>query len=97
MFKVEFTPEAVEDMRLLRKYERKRVIEEIENQLVHQPTQEARNRKKLRPNKVAEWELRADKFRVFYDIDKENKVVKIEAVGYKKGRRLFIYGEEYRL
>ncbi len=97
MFKVEFTPEAVEDMRLLRKYERIRVIEEIENQLVHQPAQETRNRKRLRPNKVAEWELRADKFRIFYDIDKENKVVKIEAVGYKKGSRLFIHGEEYRL
>jgi len=97
MFKVEFTPEAVEDMRLLRKYERRRVIEGIENQLVHQPAQETRNRKKLRPNKVAEWELRADKFRVFYDIDKENKVVKIEAVGSKKGSKLFIRGEEYQL
>lgn len=97
MFKIEFTPEAIEDMHILKKRERSQVIEEIENQLLHQPTQETRNRKRLRPNKVAEWELRADKFRVFYDIDKENKVVKIEAVGYKKGSRLFIHGEEYRL
>lgn len=97
MFKIEFTPEAIEDMRLLRKYERTRVIEEIENQLIYQPAQETRNRKRLRPNELAEWELRIDKFRVFYDIDEEDTVVKIEAVGYKEGNRLFIHGEEYQL
>jgi mRNA-degrading endonuclease RelE of RelBE toxin-antitoxin system len=64
---------------------------------VHQPTQETRNRKKLRPNQIAEWELRVDKFRIFYDLDEAREVVKIEAVGYKKGSCLFIHGEEYSL
>jgi mRNA-degrading endonuclease RelE of RelBE toxin-antitoxin system len=54
MFKIEFTPEAIEDMRLLKKRGRKQVIEEIEKQLNYQPTQETRNRKRLRPNEVAE-------------------------------------------
>jgi mRNA-degrading endonuclease RelE of RelBE toxin-antitoxin system len=97
MFEIGFTPEAIEDMRLLRKHERKRVIEEIENQLRYQPTQETRNRKRLRPNEMAEWELRVDKYRVFYDVDEESKLVKVEAVGYKKGSKLFIHGEEYQL
>jgi hypothetical protein len=33
----------------------------------------------------------------FYDVDEEAKTVKIEAVGYKEGNRLFIRGKEYAL
>lgn len=95
MFKIEFTTEAIEDIRMFRKHERKRIIEGIEDQLKYQPVQETRNRKKLRPNQIAEWELRIDKFRIFYDVDEGS--VRIEAVGYKKGSTLFIHGEEYRL
>ena len=36
---------------------------------------------------TAEWELRIDTFRVFYDLDEESLEVKIEAVGYKKGNQ----------
>ncbi|HEX9665030.1 MAG TPA: type II toxin-antitoxin system RelE/ParE family toxin [Thermodesulfobacteriota bacterium] len=97
MFKIEFTPEAIEDMRLLKKRGRKQVIEEIEKQLNYQPTQETRNRKRLRPNEVAEWELRVGKFRVFYDVNDVTRFVKVEAVGYKKGSKLFIHGEEYKI
>ena len=56
-----------------------------------------RNRKRLRPNELAEWEVRIGDFRVFYDVDQENKLIKIEAVGYKKGSQLFIRGKEYKL
>ncbi|MCK6619783.1 MAG: type II toxin-antitoxin system RelE/ParE family toxin [Calditrichaceae bacterium] len=96
MFKIEFTPEAIEDIRLFRKHEQKRIIEAIENQLQYQPAEEARNRKRLRTNQLAEWELRIDKFRFFYDIEDESRV-KIEAVGFKKGNILFIHGKEYKL
>jgi len=34
---------------------------------------------------------------VFCDFDQENKLVKIEAVGYKKRSQLFIRGKEYKL
>lgn len=81
MFEIEFTPEAIEDLRALRKHERNRIIEGIERQLPHEPDLETRNRKKLRPNQVSEWELRIDRFRVFYDIDEQSRIVKVEAVG----------------
>lgn len=97
MFKIGFTQEAVEDIHQFRKTDRKHVIDEVERHLKHQPTQETRNRKKLRPNEIAEWELRVDKFRVFYDVDENEEFVKIEAVGFKKGSRIFIHGEEYKL
>jgi mRNA-degrading endonuclease RelE of RelBE toxin-antitoxin system len=97
MFEIEFTLDAIDDMRLLRKYERQQIVETIQNQLAHQPTEETRNRKRLRPNQLAEWELRIGRFRVFYDIDAQANRVKIEAVGYKRGNRLLIHGEEYKL
>ena len=97
MFLIEFTPEAVEDIRLLRKYDQQQILAAIESQLAHQPTGETRNRKQLRPNQLAEWELRIGEFRVFYDVDVENALVKVEAIGHKQGNKLFVRGEEYEL
>lgn len=50
MFQIEFTPEAVNDLRGLRKYDQKVVVSAIELQLRDRPNQETRNRKRLRPN-----------------------------------------------
>jgi mRNA-degrading endonuclease RelE of RelBE toxin-antitoxin system len=97
MFQIEFTPEAVDDLRSMRKHDQQQIIAAIESQLPHQPTEETRNRKRLRPNQLAEWELRVGDFRVFYDVDAENAVVKIEAVAHKQGSKLFVHGEEYEL
>jgi mRNA-degrading endonuclease RelE of RelBE toxin-antitoxin system len=46
---------------------------------------------------LAEWELRVDRFRVFYDLDEEQAEVKILAVGHKRGSRLHLRGEEFTL
>jgi len=97
MFQIEFTPEAIEDVEQLRAFDRRQIIATIEEQLTHQPIAITRNRKKLRPNQLAEWELRIVPFRVFYDIDANNSIVKIVAVGYKQGNTLFIRGEAYEL
>jgi mRNA-degrading endonuclease RelE of RelBE toxin-antitoxin system len=40
---------------------------------------------------------RIDRFRVFYDVDEVVSIVKIEAIGYKEGNKLYIQGEEYEL
>jgi mRNA-degrading endonuclease RelE of RelBE toxin-antitoxin system len=97
MFQIDFTPDALEDLQLFRAYEQRQIIESIETQLPYQPTQATRNRKQLRPNDLAEWELRIDNIRLFYDVDIELSLVKIEAIGYKEGNTLFIRGEEYDL
>src|SRR5207249_10325149 len=96
-FDIVFTPEALEDLRLFRKGERMRIIEAIEEQLSHEPNHETRNRKRLRPNQTAEWVLRVDRFRVFYDIEESAYLVKFEAFGHKLGSRLFTHGEHYQL
>jgi mRNA-degrading endonuclease RelE of RelBE toxin-antitoxin system len=90
MYSIEFTPSALDDLKALRKKEQKQVVEGIEAQLIDQPTAETRNRKKLRPNNVAEWELRHGRFRVFYNVLNEARIVSVEAVGFKIGNLLFI-------
>jgi mRNA-degrading endonuclease RelE of RelBE toxin-antitoxin system len=97
MFEIRFTPEAIEDLRRYSKRERRRIMDGIEACLKHEPDRETRNNKRLRPNRLAERELRAERFRVFFDIDERRAVVKVEAVGHKRGNRLFIGGEEFQL
>jgi mRNA-degrading endonuclease RelE of RelBE toxin-antitoxin system len=56
----------------------------------------SRKKKQLRPNPIAQWELRIDKFRVFFSIEKGN-IVKVVAVGYKEHKELFIRGNKVEL
>ena len=51
----------------------------------------------MRSVRIAEWELRIGDFRVFYDVDLHEWLVKIEAIGYKDGSSLYVHGEEYEL
>ena len=97
MFEIKFTPEAIEDLRWFQRATRRKILTELESQLSYEPAVETRNRKRLHPNKLAEWELRVERFRVFFDMDLENRLIKVEAVGYKEGSRLFIQGREYPL
>lgn len=97
MFAIRFTPEAIEDLRSYGKRDRKRIMDNIDSCLKHEPGRQTRNNKKMRPNRLAERELRIDRFRVFYDIDERNALVRIEAVGYKRGNRLYVGGEEFQL
>ena len=97
MYEIEFTPSAHKDLKALKKPEQTEVLEGIETQLRHEPTVETRNRKRLDPNDIADWELRVGKFRVFYDVDEGVKIVSIEAIGFKRGNVLFIRGERREL
>ena len=93
MYDIEFTSEAIEDLKSFRKSEQQTIISGIDTQLKYQPTVETRNRFPMRPNEVAEWELRIDKYRVFYNVETLVKIVSIEVVGFKIGDRLFVRGQ----
>lgn len=71
----------------------------IEDQLTFQPDVETMNRKPLQEPFIfeASWEIRFgsnNRFRVFYDVDKANREVKILAIGVKRRNRIFIGREE---
>jgi mRNA-degrading endonuclease RelE of RelBE toxin-antitoxin system len=97
MFQISFTPSALEDLRWLRKYDQQQITSAINGQLPHEADQETRNRKRLQPNSLAEWELRTGRFRIFYDIDPSAREVLIVAIGYKQGSKLFVRGREHTL
>jgi mRNA-degrading endonuclease RelE of RelBE toxin-antitoxin system len=96
-FRIDFTEEARIDLTWFSAYERKIIIDEVKRQLSDQPTVGTRNRKILRDNPLARWELRVGKFRVFYEVGEDGSTVTVGAVGFKQHNRLFIRGEEVRL
>jgi mRNA-degrading endonuclease RelE of RelBE toxin-antitoxin system len=57
----------------------------------------SRNLKELRANPVGRYELRAGQLRLFFEIDDENEVVIVLAIGRKKGNRLRLVDEEVEL
>jgi mRNA-degrading endonuclease RelE of RelBE toxin-antitoxin system len=73
------------------------VFDSVEEQLVNEPMAETRNRKEMRPNSLASWELRIGDLRVYYDVTEESQTVTVVAVGIKRGNRVFIGGEERQL
>ncbi len=75
MFEIRYTPEAVEDLRRFNARGRRRIMDQIDSSLKHEPERETRNNKVLRPNRLAERDLRIDRFRAFYDIDEGTAVV----------------------
>jgi mRNA-degrading endonuclease RelE of RelBE toxin-antitoxin system len=92
---VEFTESAFADLIYLKRFEQSLILAAIERQLTGEPLTRTRNRKPLRPNDLAMWELRIGKYRVFYDV--ASNTVKIKAVGWKEHDRLFISGKEFLL
>jgi len=95
MFTLEFTDSAIGDLRYLEKPEQRYILIALKLQLTKDPQVQTRNRKPLRPNELATWELRVGAFRVFYDV--EGRTVRVKAVGWKEHNRLLIRGREFEL
>lgn len=97
-YRVELAESVKEQIKALPAYQRSLILESIEKQLIHDPLNETRNRKPLRPNPIAPWELRVGDLRVFYDVTAdEPSVVRVLAVGQKRGNVLLIAGKEVNL
>ncbi len=95
---IEFAESVKEQLRSLPAHQRALILGFIEKQLVHEPLTETRNRKPMRPNPLAPWELRLHNLRVFYEVvADEPNIVRILAIGEKKGNKLFIGGKEVQL
>ena len=97
-YEIQFANSANRQLKELKAHDRALVIAQIEKQLSDKPLKAARNRKQLRPNPVAPWELRVKSLRAFYDVSGGNtNVVNILAIGIKRGNKLYIEGEEIQL
>ncbi|MEN6449736.1 MAG: type II toxin-antitoxin system RelE/ParE family toxin [Thermoguttaceae bacterium] len=90
MFRIGYAEGVADDLSGIRPYERQRLLDQIDQQLEHEPTRETRNRKPLRglvpPWEHIEpvWELRAGDYRVFYDVNEASRQVIVRAVRRKR-------------
>ena len=79
----------------------KEIQNKIEEQLLHEPDSESKNRKPLsKPPIDDRWELRCGPqniFRIFYKIDYLNYEVQILAIGVKIKEKLYIGKKEIKL
>lgn len=97
-YRIDFAESVKEHLHFLVATDRARVFDAVEKQLMHEPLIETRNRKLMRPNPLAPWELRIGGLRVFYDVGaEESGTVRILAVGKKRGNKLFVAGKEIML
>lgn len=98
MYEIEISPVAMAHLRALSGRERRVIIDGIQKQLSHQPFEETRNRKRMRPNPLAPWELRLGTLRVYYDIDESGaEKVLVRAVGVKVRHQVTVAGEVIKL
>ena len=95
---VDFSIPALKQLEALRAFERSAVVKAVEVQLIYEPTTQTQNRKPMRPNEMATWELRVGRIRVYYDV-KEAPVAKVVvvAIGVKEGNRVYVGGKEASL
>jgi mRNA-degrading endonuclease RelE of RelBE toxin-antitoxin system len=97
-FTIVYSPEAVDHLQTLPKATQVLVVDQVDEQLTHEPALPTRKRKLLRPNPVAPWELRLGEVRVFYAVEEEpDRLVKIAAVGIKQHNELWIGKERIDL
>lgn len=97
-YRIEYSPDTNDHLRALTARQRSIVFGAVDDQLANEPGKETRNRKPMRPNPIAPWELRVRELRVYYDIaEQPEPLVTILAVGIKKRDRVVIGGKEYTL
>ena len=87
-YRIAYEQRARAHLRALAADERARVLDGIERYLAHEAEVEPRNgqRKRMRPNSVAQGRLRLDPLRVYYDVAGATVIVK--AVGTKRRERV---------
>lgn len=97
-YHIEYSPDAEEHLRGLTARQQATILDEVDLQLAHQPTSETKNRKPMRPNPLAPWELRVGNLRVYYDVqDTPEPLVLIRAVGIKERNQVRIGNEVIEL
>jgi mRNA-degrading endonuclease RelE of RelBE toxin-antitoxin system len=93
---VEVKEAALEHLQWFGKKTGRKLLKEALEHLEHNPLIESKNLKTLRPNSVAQKELRLfGKYRILFSVDEEAEVVTIILAGKKRGNRLLVLGEEF--
>lgn len=85
-FKIVYVEKAREELKLLRAFDQKKIIDGIESHLRHEPTKVRRTRiKQMNQPFWSEYRLRIEDFRVYYNVDSQESTVTVLRV-LEKGR-----------
>jgi mRNA-degrading endonuclease RelE of RelBE toxin-antitoxin system len=88
----------LDDLRWFGRKDARVILRAILDRLVSDPLTETRNNKTLRPNPVAQRELRViGKYRALFNVDPEAAEVTIVLVGEKRANSLVVQGREFVL
>jgi mRNA-degrading endonuclease RelE of RelBE toxin-antitoxin system len=93
-FRITITEDAEQQLLMLSAREQRILQAAIASRLLHQPTALSLAIRRLRPNPIAEYELRVGGLRILYDVEGEEVIISV--VGKKIGKALFVAGEEFR-
>jgi mRNA-degrading endonuclease RelE of RelBE toxin-antitoxin system len=89
-FRINLSPNAAEDLDYFDAYEQRIIMAAVNTYLVEDAHIQTKRRKRLEENPIASWELKQDRYRIFYDII--DATVDVLAIGYKDHNDLFIRG-----
>ena len=93
---ISLTESAKGDIAHFEIHEQRIIVAGIISHLKEDAEVQTRKKKPLRTNPIAPWELRLDRYRVFYSVEPESNV-KILAVAHKEHNQLFIRGRKVQL
>jgi mRNA-degrading endonuclease RelE of RelBE toxin-antitoxin system len=92
-FKITITEDADRQLRSLPAREQRILEAAIVSRLENQPTTTSKAIKRLRPNPLAEFELRAGHLRALYNVEGDEVIILL--IGRKVGNKLIVEGEEF--
>jgi mRNA-degrading endonuclease RelE of RelBE toxin-antitoxin system len=96
-YAIEMTEEAKSDLDFYDVTARRTIVSAIRQQLMHEPLTQTRNRKPLRDHPLATWELRVERYRVFYEVDQPAQAVIVTSIGHKERNVLLVRGSRVPL
>ncbi len=87
-FEIQYAAFAADDIRGLRAFDQRKILEAIEEHLAHEPQRMSRSRIKAMEQPFwSQFRLRVGDFRVYYDVDEGNRAVNVLRI-VKKGSEL---------
>jgi mRNA-degrading endonuclease RelE of RelBE toxin-antitoxin system len=100
-YAIDFEPDALEELKTLRKADQVKIVATIQLQLGFEPTRQSKSRiKHMRPGTQPPYRLRVDEFRIYYDVlidamiviiygivDKQHSLAWLDAFAKKLGQK----------
>ena len=89
MYSIRYSPGVENDLKRIKVFLRRQIIDAVDKQLSHVPTRITKKRKILhgliRPfdSDPPVWQLSVGEYRVFYDVDEVERIVYVRAVRHK--------------